>query len=126
MKKYTVKKVTNMQERLKYMDSTQAINHDEDMIYPALLSFAVGGSLLPLALEAAPDALIITILTGVVTLYGLGESVRILFRDQISENLYKRLKKAYSTMGPEFEAQVDEELRRRVVEREKKGLDPRF
>lgn len=126
MKKYTVKQVTKMQERLRNMESTQAINHDDDMIYPALLSFAVGGSLLPLALEAAPDALIITILTGVVTLYGLGESVRILFREQISDNLYNRLKKAYSSMGPEFEAQVNEELRKREIERKQKALQSRF
>ncbi len=121
MKKYSVKQVIKKQKRFDKMDFSYR-DEDEELIFPALLSFAVGGSAGVTHLEQlinngwtmqSGDYFAI-VLWAVAAAYGIGEFLRIMWNsfkdDVLFDKMSNKLRAIYQNQGKVFEAEVQKAM----------------
>ena len=119
MKEYTVEKVVKLEERKNNFIQKYDERKDEELIMPALLCFAIGGSALTTALsgEVLIDSNLPLIISSAITALSATKVVNILSNLNKSTRMYNRLEKIYETMGPEFKKEVMAQLENHSVKK---------
>ena len=118
MKKYTVEQVIKKEDRLRKFASSNNIFNDEDFIFPALLTFGVGGSALTTVLGTGASLAQVAvnpvaIISAAIAAIGASSTARILLSETISDKLYNRISAIYEEMGEDFKHEVNEERKKR-------------
>jgi len=121
MKKYTVKDVIKMEDKMKYFANLSSDRLDDEYSFPLMLLGSIGlaTTMMPSILETQANPLIPIIIGSMATLYGYGSFAYYSSADMISTKLYHKIEKIYDIMGDDFKQKVEEE--RQLLENQKNG-----
>ena len=123
MKKYNVKDVIKMEDKMRYFAILDSERLDEEYSFPLLLLGSIGlaTAMMPSVLEVREgvNELIPIILGAMTTLYGYGSMAYYCLAGNIADKLYEKIEKIYDTMGDDFKQKVNEE--RQLIEANKNG-----
>lgn len=121
MKKYNVKDVIKMEDKMRYFAILDSERLDEEYSFPLMLvgSLGLASTMMPSILEAQTNPLLLIILGSMATLYGYGSMAYYCLAGNIADKLYEKIEKIYDTMGDDFKQKVNEE--RQLIEANKNG-----
>ena len=121
MKKYNVKDVIKMEDKMRYFAILDSERLDEEYSFPLMLvgSLGLASTMMPSILEAQANPLLLIILGSMATLYGYGSMAYYCLAGNIADKLYEKIEKIYDTMGDDFKQKVNEE--KQLIEANKNG-----
>ena len=114
MKRYTVKQVIKMEDRLKKLSQLGYSGDAEFYFMPLMLLTTVGGCYILGASESTQ--LIPLIIGAATTIFGAGNLAHLFSAGLRSDFLYDKINKIYDIMGDDFKKQVEEERLRQEQE----------
>jgi len=119
MKRYKVKQVIKMEDRLRNLND---ISNDVDLFfYPLAVMFGIGLACIVGPVKEGVNELVPLVFGSLVSL-GSGASLAYLFSaEKLSDKLYEKLNKIYDFMGSEFKSKVQQERLKREYGYEEKG-----
>lgn len=115
MKKYNVKKVVKMEERLKELRDPESDKLRDKWLFPMGLATAMSATMTAtMGTEAImtgqPVLGAMAAATALVTAYAGRHSLKLLLQDAKLSVLYEELQEIYKEQGDDFKAQVEEAL----------------
>lgn len=115
MKKYNVKKVVKMEERLKELRDPESDKLRDKWLFPMGLATAMSATMTAtMGTEAImtgqPVLGAMAAATALVTAYAGRHSLKLLLQDAELSVLYEELQEIYKEQGDDFKAQVEEAL----------------
>ena len=114
MKRYTVKQVIKMEDRLKKLSQLDYSGDAEFYFMPLMLLTSVGACYI---MGAAESAQIVPLIIGsATTIFGAGSLAHLFSAGLRSDFLYDKIIQIYDIMGDDFKKQVEEERLRQEQE----------
>ena len=115
MRSYTVQQVVKLEDRFgkQLVRDEKRRENDDDMIFPALLCFAIGGSGITTALASGQLSAVPLVLSGACLTYGAAKVISILNNVGKSKRILKKLDKIYESLSAEVKKDIEEELKNR-------------
>lgn len=116
MKRYTVKEVIKMEDRMRYLNEIEHSRLDEEFLMPLAILGSLGLVFLSPAANSQGSQLIPLILGSATTLFGFGTLAHFVSAGMRSDKLYDKIEKIYEVMGDDFKQKVEEEIQ--ILEKE--------
>lgn len=109
MKRYTVKQVIKMEDKMRWLNEIDSKRVGEDYFMPLVLLGSIGLVYLSPTNYSQGAQLIPIVLGSAATLFGYGSLAHFFSAGNRSDKLYDKIEKIYDVMGADFKQKVEEE-----------------